>query len=213
MLGRRRKPRVLARAPVGGSAGDGTVSLDGDGLRAYSGALTELDDSAPVLVTGDAERAEVALGLASASTALGRRTVLLECDLGRPALAAALGLVPAPGLADYLTNEAEPPQILQAAILAGPATAAAVAPLVCIVAGLPTELGPVLLASAGFHHAVAKLRTAYESVVMLGPGLDDEASLVRAAMVAGPVVSASGTRLPRRLRNLVDGVIEPIARR
>ena len=65
----------------------------------------------------------------------GRRTVLVECDLARPRLAADLGLAPGPGLHEYLRWEAEAAEILQPLVLAGPAAAGAGEPLVCIAAG------------------------------------------------------------------------------
>lgn len=208
MLGRGRKPRVLARVPVRLGQAGSPGSLDRAELQAYAGLWAAVGDTGPVLVTGGEEKSAVALGLASAAAAVGRRAALVECDLARPVLATTLGLAGAPGLAEYLEHEAEAPQILQAAVLAGPATGPAVAPLVCIVGGMATQLGPALLASESFGHAIGKLRNAYEVVVVLGPALDDERSLFAAAAPADTALACSGSRLPRRMRDLIDGLVE-----
>ncbi|MGA8745588.1 MAG: hypothetical protein WB507_06965, partial [Solirubrobacterales bacterium] len=46
------------------------------------------------------------------------------------------------------------------------------APLVCVVAGAPSPEGASLLASADFRHAAAKLRNAYQLLVIDGPPAD-----------------------------------------
>jgi Mrp family chromosome partitioning ATPase len=139
-----------------------------------------------VLITGSAEgKRGAALGLAAAATAAGWRTALLECDLGSPALAGGLGLAAAPGLHEYLRWEATAPQILQPAVLAGPASGGATAPLVCVVAGAPTLDGATLLGSEGFRHAAAMLRSAYDMLVIDGPPADHGTKSLRA--VAGQV--------------------------
>jgi MinD-like ATPase involved in chromosome partitioning or flagellar assembly len=150
-------------------------TLRSEDLDAFGAILTEVGPG-PVLVTGTGECPRVvSAGLASAAAALGTRTALLECDLAAPSLAAALGLAPAPGLAEYLRHEAEAPQILQPLMLAGPASAKATGPLVCVVAGEP----PASAASNpidddDFRHAVARLRDGYQLVVLQGPTLRDE---------------------------------------
>ncbi|HWW67349.1 MAG TPA: hypothetical protein VNY83_05150 [Solirubrobacterales bacterium] len=179
---RRRKPPVLAAisaSPAPGEARPG--ALRRADFEALGALLVKLDGSRAVLVTGGEEGKQgAALGLAAAATAAGRRTALLECDLGRPALAAALGLAAAPGLHEYLRREASAPQILQPAVLAGPASGGATAPLVCVVAGAPTPDGATLLASEGFRHAAAKLRSAYDLLVVDGPPAGRGAKSLRA---------------------------------
>jgi hypothetical protein len=135
---------------------------------------------------------------------------LIECDLARPTLAGRLGLDPEPGFGEYLAHEAEAREILQAAILAGPGAALAAAPLVCNPARRATGLGPVLLAGESFQHAIEKVRSAYEVVVLDGPGLDDGNSLLAAAPRADRVLACCArSEVPRRLRGIVGGVIEP----
>jgi MinD-like ATPase involved in chromosome partitioning or flagellar assembly len=135
--------------------------------------------------------------------------MLVECDLAHPDLAGKLGLDPEPGFGEYLAHEAEAAEILQAVILAGPGAGLAAAPLVCIVAGSPTGLGPVLLSSESFGHAIEKMRAAYDVVVIDGPALKDPSSLLAAARGVDRVLaSCPRSQIPRRLRKLVDGLVE-----
>lgn len=210
MLGRGRRPPLLAEVPIPRGRDGRPGSLDRESLDALLRLWSEVGPGV-VLVTGDEGRSGLAVGMAAAAAAAGRKAALIECDLARPSLAARLGLDPAPGFGEYLAHEAEAPEILQAAILAGPGSALAAAPLVCIVAGNPTGLGPLLFASESFRHAIEKARAAYDVVVLDGPSLDDRDSLRAAAASADRVLACcSKSRVPRRLRRLVDGLVEPI---
>ena len=205
MLGRAPRPPVLGRVPLRGSG-----SLDRESLDAMLALWSEIGQGV-VLVTGEEGRSELAVGLAAAAAAAGRKGALIECDLATPRLANELGLDPVPGFGEYLAHEAEAPEILQASILAGPGSTLAAAPLVCIVAGAPTALGPVLFASESFDHAIEKLRGAYDIAVLDGPAIDDEDSLRAVAARADRVIFCSGkSRVPRCLRDIVTGVVEPI---
>lgn len=210
MFGRGRPP-VLARVPIDRVEDGRPGTLDGRGLDALLGLWSEVGEGV-VLVTGREQRSDLAVGMAAAAAAAGRRTVLVECDLASPSLAARLGLDPTPGFGEYLAHEAEAPEILQAAILTGPGSTLSAAPLVCIVAGNATRLGPVLLASESFAHAIAKARAAYDVVVLDGPALDDQNSLRAAAAEADSVLaSCPRSQVPRALRRLVDGLVETSA--
>jgi Mrp family chromosome partitioning ATPase len=132
-----------------------------------------------VLATGRA-KSEVALGLATVATAEGGRVALVEADLAAPMLAVALGLSPGPGLHEYLLGEATPAQILQALVLAGPASSRATEPLACVVAGEPGSASAALLASERCRHAIGRLRAAYDLLVIDGPDLDRDPDVVRA---------------------------------
>jgi hypothetical protein len=209
MLWRGRTPPLLARIPLRQAEDGRPGSLDRAGLEAYLRLWSEIGRGV-MLVTGYEERSDIAVGMAAAAAASGRRAALLECDLARPSLATRLGLEAAPGFAEYLAYEAEAPEILQAAILAGPGSTEAASPLVCVVAGNATGLGPVLLASESYRHSIEKLRSAYDVAVLAGPALDEHNSLHAAAAGADRVLACcSRSRLPRDLRDLVDGLIEP----
>ncbi len=182
IFSRRRKPAVLAQIGAATQGGRRPGALGRADLKALLGALGELEGARAVMISGAAApKRGVALGLASAAAASGRRVALIECDLERPTLASELGLSPSPGLHEYLRERAGAAEILQPAVLAGPASAAATAPLVCIVAGEPSAAAAELLGTAAFRHAAAKLRAAYELLVIDAPAGDEEALEAAAA--------------------------------
>lgn len=186
--------KILAEIPPRSSAELRTGTLRRGDLEAFGGLLGELGGSRAVLIAGEAPgRRGAAAGLAAAAAAAGRRTALLECDLADPGLADALGLAGAPGLGEYLRGSVEAEAILKPVALAGPGSAAAREPLVCVVAGRPAEDGAALLASERFRHAVSSLRAAYELLVLDGPPPARDAEL-RAAAAATDVTLASVER-------------------
>jgi hypothetical protein len=207
MFGRGRPP-LLAEVPIG-TAGEGRPgTLDRQGLDALLKLWSEIGTGV-VLVTGHDERSDLAVGMAASAAAASRRVALIECELARPSLAVRLGLDPVPGFGEYLAHEAEAPQVLQAAILAGPGSTLAAAPLVCVVAGSPTALGPVLLASDDFGHAIEKLRAASDGAGPAGPPPAPRNSLQAAAARVDRVLAAcSRSRVPRAVRGIVDGLVE-----
>lgn len=126
-------------------------------------------------------KSTVAASLALASVIAGRRTLLVECDLRRPALAARLCLRSSPGLTDYLVGRAQPADILQALppVLAGFGTGphgAADATdgaspeigqsLVCITAGTSSPVPAELIGSERFQAFLDQVSDAYELVVI-----------------------------------------------
>jgi Mrp family chromosome partitioning ATPase len=205
MRGGRRKLPVLAEIS-GPAPGEARVwSLRRADLEALAKLRPALAGRRVVLVTGE-ESLAGALALAGAASAAGRRTALLECDLVRPRLAADLGLAAAPGLHEYLRWEAAAAEILQPLVLAGPAAAGAPDPLVCVVAGRRAADPATLINLESFRHAAAKLASAYDLVVLLGPALDSgygslEALAARAdALIAAVPATAVSGRPGRELR-------------
>jgi Mrp family chromosome partitioning ATPase len=170
--------KVLAEIPARTSPELRTGSLRRSDLDAYGGLLEKLDGARIVLVTGaNPGWGSVAAGLASTAAAGGSRTALLECNLAEPGLADALGLANAPGLHEYLSGAAEVEAILQPLALAGPGSAAATEPLVCIVAGRPAGTPWALLSSDRFRDAIDGLRATYELVIVDGPPIADRYAL------------------------------------
>jgi succinoglycan biosynthesis transport protein ExoP len=208
---RRRRAPVLAEI---GSAAEGprAGALRRADLDALRGLLKRLADRRVLLLTGeDGVKSEIAIGLAAVAGASGRATALLECDLARPRLAEMLGLRSRPGLHEYLRWEASAPEILQPLVLAGPASAGAADPVVCVVAGAPTSNASTLLASESFRHTTAKLRSAYELVVVDGPPLaHDGGSLAIAAAEADSTLAciSAGASLPKKLPVPVAGLVQ-----
>ncbi len=168
MLGRRRRPPLLGSVPAPRGDSPRLGSLGRAELEACTQLAAALAGSRAVMATGPA-RSAVALGLAAAATAEGRRVALLECDLASPMLAGLLGLSPTPGFREYLLGEADAAQILQPLVLAGPASGRAAEPLACIVAGAPEPEPAALLDSERCVHATGKLRRAYDLLVVDGP--------------------------------------------
>jgi Mrp family chromosome partitioning ATPase len=205
MLGRR--PPVLARIPNLESGRLRPGALDRASFEAFAVLLEELDGDRVVLVTGEEERSTAALGLAAAAVTAGRRVALVEGELARPALAASLGLAPAPGLGEYLRGQVEAPQLLQPVVAAGPAAGEA-APLVCIVAGSAREEAAALLASEGFGEALARLRSGYDLVVLDGPGSgEDDAVRVAALRADRTLCTDPRSEIPKSLRGVIDGLV------
>jgi Mrp family chromosome partitioning ATPase len=200
--------KVLAEIPARTSPDLRTGTLRRADLTAFGGLLEELGGAHVVLMTGDASgRRQAAAGLAAAAAAEGTRTALVECDLGAPGLADSLGLANAPGLHEHLRGRAEVEEILKPVALAGPGTAAATEPLVCVVAGRPSADGAGLFASDAFRRALSGLRAAYELVVIDGPPLRDEHSLRALLALADSTVACLGPSDPRSLPVSVSGLV------
>jgi Mrp family chromosome partitioning ATPase len=185
--------KVLAEIPAHADPAPRAGTLRRCDLEAFDVLLAELHGSRSVLVLGDPDRRRaVAVGLATAATAAGTRTALVECDLAEPNLAEALGLAPVPGLHEYIRGEADADGILEPLVLAGPGAQAADGPLVCVVGGRPARDGQALLGSARFRHATAKLRSAYELLVLDGPALDGPNALAAVVAEADATVACIG---------------------
>jgi Mrp family chromosome partitioning ATPase len=190
MAGGRAKLPVLAEISGPAPSEARVFSLRRADIEALAPPLERLAERRVVLVSGDGAFAAVlAVALAGAAAAAGRRTILLECDLARPRLAGELGLTEQPGLHEYLRWEATAPEILQALVLGGSAARRAAAPLICIAGGRPASDPATLFGLESFRHAVAKLRSAYELVVLSGPALGAErAALDSAAAQADAIL-------------------------
>jgi succinoglycan biosynthesis transport protein ExoP len=191
MLRRRRRsrPPVLARVAAPPAAGSGARRLTRGQLSGFRNLLGQLGGARVVAIAGGEARSAVAVGLATAAVATPRRTVLVEADLARPRLAASLGLAQTPGLGEYLRTEAEAGEILQSLVLAGPVTEGPVEHLVCLVAGAAAPEAESLLASDGFGHAIARLRSAYELIVVAAPPDHRDGSLLAVSAQADMTVA------------------------
>jgi Mrp family chromosome partitioning ATPase len=182
--------KVLAEIPPRSSPDLRTGTLRRSDLEAFGGLLDELRGAQAVLMTGDGPcRRSAAVGLAATAAAAGARTALVECELAEPGLADALGLAEAPGLHEYLRGAAETEAILRPVVLAGPGSAAATEPLVCVVAGRPSSDGPRLFGPGVFAQALSDIRAAYDLLVLDGPGLDQWGSLTQAMAHADVTVA------------------------
>jgi Mrp family chromosome partitioning ATPase len=204
MRGGRGKLPVLAEISGLAPGGDRAWSLRREDFERLADVRERLQGQRTVLVAGWDDSARLlAVALAGAACAAGRRTVLLECDLAQPRLAIDLGLPPSPGLHEYLRWEATPSQILQPLALAGSATSPATEPLVCIAAGRRAPDPGTLLGLQSFRHMTAKLRNAYDLVVLSGPAIDSaggplDAVAERADAVLAAISPAQSSGRDRR---------------
>jgi polysaccharide biosynthesis transport protein len=192
----RRRGRLPILAEIEGpAAGESSIwSLRRQDYEQLRKLRDRLGGRRAVHITGDDGAAgSLAIALAGTASAQGLRAVLLECDLGRPRVAADLGLAQSPGLHEYLRWEATAQQILQPLALGGSASAPARAPLVCISAGRQAPDPRTLLGLASFGHMAAKLRHAYDLVVLAGPGLDSDPATTDAVAAQAEVVIAAVT--------------------
>lgn len=204
----RGRSRLPLLAEISGPA-DGTRgwALRREDFEALGEVLERLGGRQVVLVSGEGEAAAIAaIGLGSAAAASGRRTIVVECDLAQPRLAAQIGLAAAPGLHEYLRWEAEPADVLQPVVLAGSAAAGTDEPLVCVCGGRSATKVETLLGLQSFAHMIEKLRGAYDLVLLTGasaigePGPCVAAARHADAVVAGLPESAASGRAGRGVR-------------
>jgi succinoglycan biosynthesis transport protein ExoP len=193
MPGRGGKLPVLAEISAVAPAEARTWALRRADFEALAKVRGEIADKRVVLLSAGEGGPTGALAVAAAASAAGRRTVLVDCDLARPGIAAAVGLDEEPGLHEYLRWAATAPQILQPLALAGPAAAGS-EPLTCIAAGQPAAEPATLFDLQSFRHVIAKLRSAYELVVLGGPAPgSDGRSLAALAKQADALVPCIGS--------------------
>jgi len=198
MLRGRAKLPVLAE--ISGPADGRAWALGRGDFASLREALPRLAEQRVLAVAGEGEAPAVAaIAIATAASAGGRGTILVDCDLTRPRLAGGVGLAASPGLHEYLRWEAEPRDVLQPVSLAGPAAGNGSAQLVCLCAGRPAQKAETLLGLQSFAHMVAKLRGAYELVLLLAPPVVSEPAACLAvaaqadAVVAGEVKGGDRT--------------------
>ena len=159
---------------------------DVEAFRILRQNLTFLAVDAPskvILVTSalpEEGKSTVAASLAAASAAWGTPTLLLECDLRRPSLAARLGIDGSPGLTDYLAAQktfedssqlvdvGAPPATVGegGSDGAGVAPASGENPLTVVTAGTPTPQSAELLHSQRMHGLLRSARIHYDAVII-----------------------------------------------
>jgi Mrp family chromosome partitioning ATPase len=212
----RGRSRIPVLAEISGPAEGRSWALRRQDFASLTQLLPQLVERRVVAVAGEAETTSVAaVAVAAAASASGRRTILVDCDLARPTLAAHVGLAAAPGLHEYLRWEAEPQEILQPVVLAGSATASATDPLVCVCAGHPASKPETLLGLQSFGHMVEKLRAAYELTLLLAPPVESEpASADAVASRADAVLAAlpddrAADRAGRPIRSAISRLPAP----
>jgi Mrp family chromosome partitioning ATPase len=197
----RKGAKLAVLAEIGGPASSNgrAWGLRRADLEALEEVRGRLNGTRSVLVTGEeGATATVAVGLAGVAAAAGVATALVECDVERPRLADDLGLEATPGLHEYLRWEATPPDVVQPLVLAGSAAEGAPAPLACVTAGRQTDRARALLELGSFRHMTAKLREAYELVVLLGPPLEGSGGPLGSAAASADCAVLALTEVPSK---------------
>jgi len=219
----RGRARLPLLAEIAGPAeGARSWALRRADFEALDEVLPRLAEHRVVIVAGEGDEATfAAIALASAAAASGRRTILVDCGLAEPRVAQQLGLAAAPGLHEYLRWEAEPADILQPVMLAGSAAGGLAEPLVCVGAGRPAGDAEAPLGLPSFSHMVAKLRSAYELVLLLSPSVLAEpgsclavatqTDAVIAALRAGAVKGGDGRPVRAAIRRLPPPALGSVA--
>jgi succinoglycan biosynthesis transport protein ExoP len=119
-------------------------------------------------VRGDG-RTSVAVGFAMSAATSGLKTLLIEADFRRPAVARWLGLEPSPGLVDFVTGRASAGEIVQVRSLrdhsasAGPSEAGR---LDCVTAGNVAGLTWSEVTAGRFEQMLSELSETYDAVVI-----------------------------------------------
>lgn len=175
---------VLARTPKLGRRRAADVRLAYEQLwSAASGLGAGTATRQFALVTSaepGAGKSTVALGMARAAAAAGRRACLVECDLRRPTLAERLGLSGA-GVADLVAGRADSSTV----VVETPGGAGG-APLHLVHAGSPTRRPAQAIESTAFQDLLDSLAATNDFIVLDAPPIfagSDVLALARAADV------------------------------
>ncbi len=171
-------PPVLAElSGLGAGEEDGALlDFGGPQIEGFSSIFEDLGIAGAGLVVltavaGCVPDARIAIGMATTAAVRGASTVIIDTDLERRALAPALRLEPAPGLAEYVAGEAEARDVLQVVELAGEQVQRG-SRIACVCAGARPAAAedPSILSQV--DHVLGRLRRAYDVAVVLGPALD-----------------------------------------
>jgi capsular exopolysaccharide synthesis family protein len=192
--------------------------IDGEAFRTLRENLRYLavdrDLRTTVVTSGVPEegKSSVAACLAMANAAVGKRTLLVECDLRRRVLADRFGIAEEPGLSDYLAGHNEPAEILQSVPVPAAQTGNGLVAesLVCITAGSAPPRPADVLSSERFAGFLEQVGKAYERVIIDCPPLLPVADTLE----IGPHVDCvlMCVRLNRTTRDQAQAANEALAR-
>jgi Mrp family chromosome partitioning ATPase len=184
VIGHVRDP-VMGRIAYTANGRGKDYQADREAFRIIRRNLESLDRDSPprsVVVTStvpEEGKTTVAGSLAFAMAAAGRRTLLIDCDLRRPALSARLGVEQVPGISDFLAGEATPQEILRtvefgepsstngkALTANGDSASVTLHKLVFIPSGSPTSRAAELLGSTRFEAFLEQVTAVYDAVIL-----------------------------------------------
>lgn len=217
---RHAEPRRAADSPPTGAAAtsvavlarcagpDRLVKLADGAVTVDRVASRHLADQLGIGAGGDAPRlivavdvaegdggGEVLAGLAAIAAERNLRAILIEADLARPVLAARLGVLPSPGLTDYLRGVAGPRDVLRRMPFEDGAA------LVCVPAGAPSG---ERIGGERFAALMQRLARAYD-LVLVAAGSDQVDAI--AALSDGVLLVTAGDENAGRRLDLAAGSI------
>jgi capsular exopolysaccharide synthesis family protein len=162
---------VLGKAPakLNGHGGPGEL----ESFQIIRANLDFLDPRRPIRTvavtsaTPQEGKSTVAAALAHAAAAVGRRTLLVECDLRQPSLAGRLGIESRPGLSDHLVGAAEAIDVMQPVAMPESAlNGAGGGSLACVVAGGKQASPSELFASSRFRDFLGLVARTHDLVLL-----------------------------------------------
>lgn len=186
------REETLGRVPFLDLKGDSHSGLDREAFHILrrNVQLMDVDGKTKMIAVTSAlpeeGKSTVAASLAYASALAGKTTLLVECDLRRPALADRLGRSASPGLIDYLRGEASPSEVVQAVAVIPSTSANGAAkgngssaptldadvrrPPESVLAFIPAGRSAIhpaeLLSSDRFHNFLKDIAASYEMIVV-----------------------------------------------
>jgi capsular exopolysaccharide synthesis family protein len=208
------------------ASGNGSAAVSSEEFEAFHilrANLTFLDPERvirSVAVTSavpEEGKTTVSLALAQAHAAAGRSTLLVECDLRRPALAPRLGLEEGPGLTEYLTGETSSEEVVRAISSGAPPSTngeGQTARLDVITAGGPTDRPAELLSAQNFVDFLAVVSRLYDIVVLDCPPLLPVVDTLQVLpLVEGVLVCLKATSTTRDQALAAKAALERLPRR
>ncbi len=143
-------------------------------LESLLGAVVDKGGAAPTALLLSGVHSEVGattvlLNVAITAARQGLRVAVLDANLRRPAIAARLGLDPAPGLTEVLDEESSLDQALRSTEQAE---------LIALTAGSPA---PTIATTEALRSLLAELRSRFELVFVDGPRWDGKAGVTALA--------------------------------
>ncbi|MGI8728161.1 MAG: Wzz/FepE/Etk N-terminal domain-containing protein [Solirubrobacterales bacterium] len=173
-------------------------------LRANMGIFAGEGPVKRVLVTSglpEEGKSTVAVSLAAASAAAGKRTLLIDCDLRRPMVSTRLGIDESPGLVEYLQGAATPAEILRTCSInerTGPTPGTGVSN------GSAAVAAPVVASAA----AAPSLESGNTNEASPGPGAVDRGQLMVVIPAGRPTTEPAELLVTERCKRLLIQVGE-----
>ena len=157
-------PKLPARTALHTQVIDSPQSQFTESIRSILSRFMALRNLGRAILVASAQpregRTSLAIAMARLAALSGRRAILIDCDLRRPALHSAFGTKIGPGLTDLLQNRLELNDVLRRDTLT---------PLDYITGGQLAPHAANLLCLPEMYQLLAKLRTEYDLIILDSP--------------------------------------------